>query len=112
MAPDASHVPARDAAFDRIKDVVGDKGWSDDPETVTPYVNAFRGDWEGKAALLVRPASTDEVSKVMTICAEALIPVVPQGGNTGLTGASVPDASGEQIVLSPTAWRRSGTSTH
>ncbi|MEC9185159.1 MAG: FAD-binding oxidoreductase, partial [Pseudomonadota bacterium] len=36
----------------------------------------------------------------MAICAEALIPVVPQGGNTGLTGASVPDASGEQIVLS------------
>ena len=100
MAPDASHGPARDAAFDRIKDIVGDKGWSDDPETVTPYVNAFRGDWEGKAALLVRPASTDEVSKVVTICAEALIPVVPQGGNTGLTGASVPDASGEQILLS------------
>ncbi len=100
MAPDASHGPARDAAFDRIKDVVRDKGWSDDPETVTPYVNAFRGDWEGKAALLVRPASTNEVSKVMAICAEALIPVVPQGGNTGLTGASVPDASGEQIVLS------------
>ena len=100
MAPDASHGPARDAAFDRIKDVVRDKGWSDDPETVTPYVNAFRGDWKGKAALLVRPASTDEVSKVMAICAETLIPVVPQGGNTGLTGASVPDASGEQIVLS------------
>ena len=100
MAPDASHGPARDAAFDRIKDVVRDKGWSDDPKTVAPYVNAFRGDWEGKAALLVRPASTNEVSKVMAICAEALIPVVPQGGNTGLTGASVPDASGEQIVLS------------
>ena len=48
MAPDASHGPARDAALDRIKDVVGDKGWSDDPETVTPYVNAFRGDWGEK----------------------------------------------------------------
>ena len=64
------------------------------------YVNAFRGGWEGKTALLVRPASTQEVSEVMTICADAKMPVVPQGGNTGLTGASVPDASGEQILLS------------
>ena len=100
MAPDASHGPARDAALDRIKDIVGDKGWSDDLDIQTAYVKAFRGGWEGQAALLVRPASTAEVAAVMTICAEAKIPVVPQGGNTGLTGASVPDASGEQILLS------------
>ena len=100
MAPDASHGPAQDAALDRIKDVVGEKGWSDDLNDHVPYVNAFRGGWEGKTALLVRPASTHEVSEVMTICADAKMPVVPQGGNTGLTGASVPDASGEQILLS------------
>ena len=100
MAPDASHGPARDAALDRIKDIVGKKGWSDDLDVHVPYVNAFRGGWAGKTALLVRPANTQEVSDVMTICAEACIPVVPQGGNTGLTGASVPDASGEQILLS------------
>ena len=100
MAPDASHGPARDAALDRIKDVVGEKGWSDDLDVHVPYVNAFRGGWAGTTALLVRPATTQEVSNVMTICSEACIPVVPQGGNTGLTGASVPDASGEQILLS------------
>jgi len=100
MAPDASHGPARDAALDRIKNIVGNKGWSDDLDVHVPYVNAFRGGWVGETALLVRPANTQEVSDVMTICAEACIPVVPQGGNTGLTGASVPDASGEQILLS------------
>ena len=100
MAPDASHGPARDAALDRIKNVVGEKGWSDDLDVHVHYVNAFRGGWAGKTALLVRPANTQEVSDVMRICAEACIPVVPQGGNTGLTGASVPDASGEQILLS------------
>ena len=100
MAPDASHGPARNAALDRIKNVVGEKGWSDDLNDHVSYVNAFRGGWEGKTALLVRPASTQEVSEVMTICADAKMPVVPQGGNTGLTGASVPDASGEQILLS------------
>ncbi|MEL0020430.1 MAG: FAD-binding oxidoreductase, partial [Rickettsiales bacterium] len=100
MAPDASHGAARDAALDRIKAVVGEKGWSDDPDVQVPYVHAFRGGWEGRTALLVRPASTQEVADVMTICAEARIPVVPQGGNTGLTGASVPDDSGEQILLS------------
>jgi FAD/FMN-containing dehydrogenase len=100
MAPDTSHGPVLDAALDLIKDVVGGKGWSDDLDVHVPYVNAFRGGWKGKTALLVRPANTQEVSDVMMICSDACIPVVPQGGNTGLTGASVPDASGEQILLS------------
>ena len=78
MAPDASHGPARNAALDRIKNVVGEKGWSDDLNDHVSYVNAFRGGWEGKTALLVRPASTHEVSEVMTICADAKTPVVPQ----------------------------------
>ena len=111
MAPDASHGPARNAALDRIKNVVGEKGWSDDLNDHVSYVNAFRGGWEGKTALLVRPASTQEVSEVMTICADAKMPVVPQGGNTGLTGASVPDASGEQILLSLDRMTKSAIST-
>ena len=43
MAPDASHGPARNAALDPIKNVVGEKGWSDDLNDHVSYVNAFRG---------------------------------------------------------------------
>jgi FAD/FMN-containing dehydrogenase len=49
--------------------------------------------------LVVRPASTDEVSVVVRICAEARLPIVPQGGNTGLVGGGLPSEDGHNIVL-------------
>ncbi|MES2784347.1 MAG: DUF1338 family protein [Pseudomonadota bacterium] len=55
---------------------------------------------EGRAACVVRPASVEEVQAVVRICAAQCIRVVVQGANTGLTGASTPDTTGEQIVLS------------
>jgi FAD/FMN-containing dehydrogenase len=54
----------------------------------------------GRALCVVRPRSTDEVQGVVRFCAEQRIRLVVQGANTGLTGASTPDASGEQVVLS------------
>jgi FAD/FMN-containing dehydrogenase len=50
--------------------------------------------------MVVRPASTAEVAAVVRICAEALLPIVPQGGNTGLVGGGVPPQDGHNIVLS------------
>ncbi len=100
MAPDAAHKPEREAALDRIKAVLGDKGWSTDADVVAPYERDFRGLFPGNCALLARPAETGEVAEVVRLAAAAGIPVVPQGGNTGLTGAGVPDDSGEQLVLS------------
>ena len=49
---------------------------------------------------MVRPADTAQVAAVVRACADAGVAVVPQGGNTGLCGGSVPDASGRQVVLS------------
>jgi FAD/FMN-containing dehydrogenase len=73
-------------------------------------LSAWERDWRqrshGKAMAVVLPASTDEVAQVVQLCAahrakhpESGLSLVPQGGNTGLTGGSVPDASGRQIVL-------------
>lgn len=60
-------------------------------DTVTKgYRTDWTGRWEGRATAVVRPASTAEVSAVVRACADARIPVVPQGGNTGLVGASIP----------------------
>jgi FAD/FMN-containing dehydrogenase len=55
---------------------------------------------EGRAALVVRPASTAEVSAVVASCVGQRVRLIPQGGNTGLAGASTPDPSGGQVVLS------------
>jgi len=54
----------------------------------------------GKARLVVRPSTTQEVSAVLAHCHASGVRVIPQGGNTGLVGASVPDASGGMVVLS------------
>ena len=54
----------------------------------------------GRSACVVRPADVGEVSAVVRCCVEHGVAVVPQGANTGLVGASTPDASGMQVVLS------------
>jgi FAD/FMN-containing dehydrogenase len=60
----------------------------------------WRKRWRGKALAVVRPGSTDEVAAVVRACAAAGVALVPQGGNTGLVGGGVPDASGTQVLLS------------
>ncbi len=60
----------------------------------------WRRRWRGKALAVVRPGNTAEVAAVVRACAAAGVAVVPQGGNTGLVGGSVPDASGTQVLLS------------
>ena len=67
-------------------------------------LSAWELDWRkrarGKALAVVRPADTAQVAAVVRACATAGVPMVPQGGNTGLVGGSTPDASGRQVVLS------------
>lgn len=83
-----------------IRDVVGETACLTDAHDMAPYLSDWRGSYTGKALAVVRPASTDDVAAVVKICAQHRTPIVPQGGNTGLVGGSVPDASGSAIVLS------------
>jgi len=71
----------------------------DDHDTA-PYLTDWRGRFTGRTRAVVRPASTAEVAAVVRLCAELRVPIVPQGGRTGLVLGSVPDASGAAIVLS------------
>ncbi len=77
-------------ALDKIRGAVGPKGWKDAAEDLQPHVTELRGLWQGSCELLVSPASTEETAAVVTICAEAGLPIVAHGGNTGLVGAGVP----------------------
>jgi FAD/FMN-containing dehydrogenase len=67
-------------------------------------LSAFELDWRrryrGRALAVLRPGSTEEVAEVVRLAAAAGVSIVPQGGNTGLVGGGVPDASGRQLVLS------------
>src|SRR5262245_36326163 len=65
-----------------------------------PYTTDWRKQYRGAAECVVRPASTAEVSAVVRQCAAAGVAIVPQGGNTGLSGGSVPTGKRREIVLS------------
>ncbi len=91
-----------DAVLERIAGVVGPKGVITDAADMAPYLIDQRKDYQGRAPMVVRPASTDEVSKVLAICNQTGTLVVPQGGNTGLVGAATPDGTGDQILISLT----------
>src|SRR5690349_9929133 len=93
--------PARlERLVERIKRVVGAAGWLEQPEDVEPYLVEARGLLRGETILVVRPASTSEVAEVVRLCAAARVAIVPQGGNTGLTGAGAPVGGAPKIVLS------------
>ena len=67
-------------------------------DLVAGYDRDWTGAWRGDPLAVVRPATTDEVSAVVTACAQSGVPLVPQGGNTGLVGAASP--SDGEVVLS------------
>jgi len=85
-----------------IKTVVGEAGMVCDAERMQSYLSDWRNAYHGKAAMVVRPASTEQVAAVLRLCNRYEVAVVPQGGNTGLCGGSIPDASGTQVVMSMT----------
>ncbi|MEK8033263.1 FAD-binding oxidoreductase [Ideonella sp. DXS29W] len=69
-------------------------------------LDSYEVDWRkryrGRALAVVRPGQADEVAAVVRACAAAGVPIVPQGGNTGLVGGGVPDDSGRQVLMSLT----------
>jgi FAD/FMN-containing dehydrogenase len=76
--------------YARLKQIVGDKGFSEDPAEIAPHLEEWRGKYEGRTPLLLKPASAAEVSAILAVCDETRTPVVPQGGNTGLVGGQLP----------------------
>jgi FAD/FMN-containing dehydrogenase len=71
-----------------------------DPEAMAPHLTDWRGKHRGQALALLRPRSVEEVSTILRWASATRTPVVPQGGNTGLSGGATPGASGTAVVLS------------
>lgn len=92
--------PVSPAVVERLKALVGPAGYIDDPAETAPYCRSWRDDWEGRVPLVVRPSSTEELAAVVRLCAETGTAIVPQGGNTGLTGASQPHPDMSEIIVS------------
>ncbi|WP_321894931.1 FAD-binding oxidoreductase [Paraburkholderia heleia] len=95
-----------DSFLDALQQIVGPQGFVADAADRERFERDWRGNFPGAARAVVRPASTDEVAAIVRLCAKERVPVVPQGGNTGLAGGSSPDASGREVVLSLTRMNR------
>ena len=87
-----------DALPSALREAVGERHWLTDAALRASYETDWTRRFSGEALAIVRPGSTDEVASVLRACFEANTAVVPQGGNTGLVGGSVP--RGGEVVLS------------
>ena len=76
--------------FARLKAVVGEKGFTEDPNDIAPHLEEWRSKYHGRSSLMLKPASTAEISALLSICHETGTAIVPQGGNTGLVGGQIP----------------------
>ena len=85
--------------LDTLRAIVGETHVLIDADAAS-YLTDWRERYRGKAVAIVRPGSTGEVAAVVRLCADAGVPIVPQGGNTGLCGGATPDDSGRAVVLS------------
>jgi D-lactate dehydrogenase (cytochrome) len=88
------------AFLQRCRALVGDAHVLTAPADVAPYLTDWRGRFTGRARAVVLPADTAQVAALVSLCAAQQVPLVPQGGRTGLVLGSVPDASGDAVVLS------------
>jgi FAD/FMN-containing dehydrogenase len=80
--------------------LIGEKNVLTAAQDTAPYTTDWRKQYRGEALCVLRPASTAEVAAVVGLCAQERIAMVPQGGNTGLSGGSVPTGARAEAVLS------------
>src|SRR5215831_19299249 len=79
---------------------LGPRGVITEPREIEPWVTDWRGRVHGAAPAILAPSSTMEVVEIVRLAAEHRVPLVPQGGNTGMAAGATPPADGSAILLS------------
>ena len=79
--------------------VVGERYALRDPAAMQPYLHEWRGLWDGVTPLVLRPGTTEEVSRILAIADETGTAVITQSGNTGLVGGQIPVPGKEEILM-------------
>jgi len=88
------------AVFEQLKAIAGPQGWTTDPDVLEPHLTEWRNVVRGQTPVMLSPNTTQQVADIVEVCAANGIALVPQGGNTGMCAAAVPDESGTQVILS------------
>ena len=80
-----------------LKATLGPKGWSQDPDILAPHLTEWRDKYFGHTPILLLPQTTAQVSEAVKICSQHGVPIMAQGGNTGLVGGNTPQG---EVLLS------------
>src|SRR5436305_885503 len=79
---------------------LGPKAVITDRADIEPWLTAWRGRVHGSASAIIAPATTEEVADIVKLAAKHRVPLVPQGGNTGMAAGATPPANGSALILS------------
>ena len=81
---------ASPALLRQLKQRLGPKGFTDDPDDMAAWLTDWRGRITGGAAAMLSPASREEVADIVRMAAAERVPIVPQGGNTSMVAGATP----------------------
>ncbi len=93
-------MPTTDTFLAQAAALLGPRGLTLDADLITPWLTDWRGRYHGKALAMASPANVGEVAALVKLCASHSVPIVPQGGNSGMCGGATPDDSGKALLLS------------
>jgi FAD/FMN-containing dehydrogenase len=91
---------AQQKLIDEIRSRFGERTAITEAADVEPWLTDWRGKFHGSSAAILSPASTEEVAATVQLASEFGVPLVPQGGNTGMVGGATPPEDGSALVLS------------
>ena len=86
--------------IEEVRRRFGERAAITDRTDIDPWLTDWRRKFHGEAQAILSPASTDEVAAIVRLAAEHRVPLVPQGGNTGMVGGAIPAGDGSQLILS------------
>lgn len=86
--------------LDEVTALLGPRGVTTDADLVEPWLTDWRGRYHGKACAMASPANTAELAALVRLCGKHGVPIVPQGGNSGMSGGATPDPTGRALLLS------------
>ena len=89
-----------DAFISQVRKRLGERAAITDAAAIEPWLNDWRGRVRGSARAILEPRSTDEVAAIVALAAEHRVPLVPQGGNTGMVAGATPPEDGSAVILS------------
>ena len=84
------------AGIDALKSSLPTGAWTQDADLIDPHLREWRDKYFGETPIMLTPRATDEVAAAVKICAAHKLPLMPQGGNTGLVGGNTPQ--GEILI--------------